>query len=164
MIFFHAKISKDRSVDLLFPGILHPHIKICLDIHPTHTVQGYDIKFPDRLIIFRRVSRCSDQPSLRYAVASERLILKKLQHGRRSVSETQLISSINRTPSFFPVRSIQSYTEAMISLKVYSVILTSFSVIAPGHDPGQSYRTLSCMVGDGIGYQPYSAFLCHPAP
>ena len=75
MIFFHAKISQDRSVNLLFPGILHPHIKICLDIHPPHTVQGYDIKLPDRLIIFRRISRCRDQPSFRHAVASEHLVL-----------------------------------------------------------------------------------------
>ena len=37
------------------------------------------------------------------------------------VSETQLISSIKRIPSFFPDCSIRSYTEAMISLIVYSV-------------------------------------------
>ena len=101
MILFHAEISQDRSVDLLFPGILHPHIKICLDIHPTHTVQGYDIKFPDRLIIFRRISRCSDQPSLRYAVASERLVLKKLQHGRRKCLGNAVDLIDKQDPLFF---------------------------------------------------------------
>ena len=37
-----------------------------------------------------------------------------------SVSLTQLISSRKRMPSFLPVASIVSYTEAMISLMVYS--------------------------------------------
>ena len=36
------------------------------------------------------------------------------------VSETQLISSRNRMPSFFPVFSISSYMEEMISDMVYS--------------------------------------------
>ena len=40
------------------------------------------------------------------------------------VSDTQLISSMNRMPSRRPVRSMHSYTEAMISLRVYSVTLT----------------------------------------
>ena len=83
MILFHAEISQDRSVDLLFPGILHPHLKICLDIHPPHTIQCYNIKLPDRFIIFRRISCCRDQPSFRHTVASEGLVLKELQHGRR---------------------------------------------------------------------------------
>ena len=38
------------------------------------------------------------------------------------VSDTQLISSRNRMPSRTPVRSIWSYTEAMISLIVYSLM------------------------------------------
>ena len=38
-----------------------------------------------------------------------------------SVSETQLISSRNRIPSAMPEASIWSYTEATISLIVYSV-------------------------------------------
>ena len=37
-----------------------------------------------------------------------------------SVSDTQLISSRNRMPSLTPVSSIMSYTDAMISLIVYS--------------------------------------------
>ena len=36
------------------------------------------------------------------------------------VSLTQLISSRKRMPSFLPVASMVSYTEAMISLMVYS--------------------------------------------
>ena len=43
------------------------------------------------------------------------------------VSETQLISSKKRMPSFLPVSSILSYTEAMISLIVYSEMLYSLS-------------------------------------
>ena len=43
-----------------------------------------------------------------------------------SVSETQLISSRNKMPSRLPVVSIMSYTEAMISLMVYSE--TAYSV------------------------------------
>ena len=38
-----------------------------------------------------------------------------------NVSDTQLISSIKRIPSFKPVSRMRSYTEAMISLMVYSV-------------------------------------------
>ena len=38
------------------------------------------------------------------------------------VSETQLISSRKSMPCLTPVVSIRSYTEAMISLMVYSVI------------------------------------------
>ena len=43
-----------------------------------------------------------------------------------SVSDTQLISSIKRIPSFNPVSSILSYIEAIISLIVYSVTEYSF--------------------------------------
>ena len=43
-----------------------------------------------------------------------------------SVSDTQLISSMNRIPSDFPETSMRSYTEAMISLIVYWVTDTSF--------------------------------------
>ena len=42
-----------------------------------------------------------------------------------SVSDTQLISSMNRMPFASPVCSILSYTLAMISLMVYSVTLQS---------------------------------------
>ena len=40
-----------------------------------------------------------------------------------SVSEMQLISSRKRMPSFLPVASMRSYTLAIISLMVYSVVL-----------------------------------------
>ena len=98
MILFHAEISQDRSVDFLFPGILHPHINICLDIHPPYTVQCYNIKLPDRFIIFRRISCCRDQPSFRHAVTSEGLVLKELQHsGCKCLGDT--VDLINKKDS-----------------------------------------------------------------
>ena len=82
MILFQIQIGKDCSVHLLLPGVCHPRFQIRLQIQSAHTIKRHDIKLPDRFIVFRRISRCDDHPSVRHLMASEFLILQKLQHRR----------------------------------------------------------------------------------
>ena len=56
--------------------------KIRLHIDSADSVHGYDIKFPHRLVVLRRVSCCHDDPSLRNFMITKGLTLQKLQHGR----------------------------------------------------------------------------------
>ena len=63
--------------------------------------------------------------------------------GGASVSDTQLISSRNRMPSCTPVSSIMSYTEAMISLIVYSdtsYCLPPYSLCVMNGSPSALWR------------------------
>ena len=82
MILFQIQIGKDCSVHLLIPGVCHPRFQIRLQIQSAHTVKRHDVKLSDRFIVFRRISCCDDHPSVRHLMASEFLILQKLQHRR----------------------------------------------------------------------------------
>ena len=63
-------------------GIFFPDLQIRLHFHTADPVEGHCVKFPDRAVIGRRIPGSHNHPSLRQAVPSEGLVLKKLQHGR----------------------------------------------------------------------------------
>ena len=62
--------------------IFLPDVKIRLHINSADTIQGYNIKIPYRLIVFRRISCSHDDPALRNPMIAEGLSLKELEHGR----------------------------------------------------------------------------------
>ena len=69
-------------MDILPDCILLPHLVVRLHINFFNAIQGYYIKFPDRFIVFRRISGSSNHPAVRNFVASKGFALQELQHSR----------------------------------------------------------------------------------
>ena len=93
----------------LLIGVFLPYIKVCLHIDLLDTVQSDHIEFPDGFVIFWRVACCDDYPAFRHLLVSEGFSPEGTASIiGASVSDTQLISSMNRMPSFRPVFSILS--------------------------------------------------------
>ena len=88
--------------------ILFPDVQIRLHIDAADPVHGHDIELPHRLVVLRRVSCCHNDPSLRNLMVSKDLPCRNCSMVGASVSDTQLISSINRMPSGIPLCSMRS--------------------------------------------------------
>ena len=76
------QIRDDCRMDSLFISVFFPYFKVRLHINSLDSVESYHVKFTDRFIIFRRISRCHDHPSFRNFLVTKCLSLKELQHHR----------------------------------------------------------------------------------
>ena len=83
VIFFYFQIGEHRSVYLLVLRVLPPGAKIRLHIDSLQAVQRRQVELPHGVVVFRRISGGDNYPAVGNGVASEYLVLQKLQHGRR---------------------------------------------------------------------------------
>ena len=83
MLFLQIQITDDGIVNPLLRSIFLPDSVIRLHLYHLQPVKRGHIKFPDRPVVFRRIARSYDDPSLRNPMAAEGLVLEELKHGRR---------------------------------------------------------------------------------
>ena len=146
---------------LMLPSIFHPNITVCFYINLTYTIQCHNVKFPDRFIIFRWISRSHNHPSVRHLMTSKGLILQKLQHGRCQCLRCT-VDLINKENAFFLsglfhtcINRIDNLTHGIFCYAHF------FSVIYFFPNSRKTNRTLSGMVRNGIRNQSYLIFFCH---
>ena len=70
-------------MDISLQRVFLPCVVVGLDIDLLESVECDDVKIPDGVVVFRRVSGACDDPAVRNAVSSEYLVLKELEHQRR---------------------------------------------------------------------------------
>ena len=100
ILFLKLQIRSDRRMDLRTIRIFLPYIIIFFHFDLLDSIQCHNVKITHRLIIFRRISCSYNDPSFRNLLVSERLTLKKLQHGR-SQSLRHAVDLINKENAFF---------------------------------------------------------------
>ena len=145
-------------MDVLPVRILLPHPQIRLHVNPLNPVQGDHIKFPHRLVIFRGIARSSDYPSLRYLMVSKGLALEELQHGGSqglgyTVDFIDKENPFLQSGFFHPViDGSHNFAHGVLRHRILFLAIGLF------FNKGKAHRTLSGVMGDGIGYQPNPAF------
>ena len=80
IVLLDLEVAYHRLMYALSVGIVLPGVIIRLHVYPLQPVPGNYIVFPHRLIVFRRISRRNNYPSVRHPVPSKYLVLQKLQH------------------------------------------------------------------------------------
>ena len=100
ILFLKLQIRADRRMNLRTIRIFLPYIIIFFHFDLLDSIQCHNVKITHRLIIFRRISCSYNDPSFRNLLISERLTLKKLQHGR-SQSLRHAVDLINKENTFF---------------------------------------------------------------
>ena len=140
-------------------SIFLPGSKIRFHLDLFHTVQSYYIKFPHGFIVFRRISRCHDDPAFRNLMISEGFTLQKLQHGR-SQCLRNAVDLVQKQNTLFPscllhlfVNRSHDLTHGIFRHRHFFAGKFFFLNI------WQTDSTLAGMMGDGIGHQTDTAFL-----
>ena len=87
-------------MDICLICVLFPDIIVHIHINLLNTVECHHIKITDRLIIFRRIASCHDDPAFRDLLIAEHLTLQELQH-RRCQRLGHTVDLINEQNSFF---------------------------------------------------------------
>ena len=139
-------------------GIFFPYIKIRFNINPFDTIQGDDVKFSGRFVIFNRISGCSDDPAGRNGMGTKRFILQKLQHcWNQSFRNT--VDLVDKKNSFlasglfdFFINRGNDFTHGVFCYGIFSALEVLF------YDYGQSDSTLASMMGDRVGDKVDSTF------
>ena len=133
--------------------ILSPCIKIRFHLNFLHTVHSYHIKFSDRLVIFRWISCCHNQPAFRNFMASKGFTLKKLQHGRCQCLRNT-VNLINKQNSLLQTRLLYLFINRRHNFThgVFRNSHLSAVKFFPGNK-GQTNGTLSGVVCDRIRNQ-----------
>ena len=140
-------------------GIAAEGFQIRFDIDLAHAVQGYEVKIPDALIIFRRIAGGGDDPAFRNRLIAESLALQELQHGRRQrLGDT--VDFIDKKNTFF--------LTCLLHVAVNAADDFAHGVFGDGSGDAVKYlflnereahSALSRMVGNGIGDETDAAFL-----
>ena len=139
-------------------SIFLPHPEIFFHLDPTDSVQCNHIKFPYGFIVFRRISRCHNDPSFRNFLISKRLSLKKLQH-RRSQSLRYTVDFINKENALPDSCLLYLFIDRCNNL-THGIFCnrTFLSLVLLFPDKRKSHCTLPGMVRNGIGNQIDSTF------
>ena len=145
-------------MDILRIGIFLPYLQIRLYGNFFDSIQCYHVKFPDRFIVLRRVSRCHDDPSLRYLMGSEGFALKKLQHGRSQCLRYAVDLVDKKDPFLKPciadpvIHRSHNFAHCVLRHRIF---LSSVNLM---FNKRKTHGALPCMVGNGIGNQTQTAF------
>ena len=148
-------------MDTLFVGIFLPHIVVRLHIDALQAVPGDDIKFPDGIVVLRRVARCHHNPTVRHPMPAEDLVLQKLQHGR-SQSLGHTVDLIKEQNALFQPRTLHHIIDGCDDLRHgilgHAVLHTTVDLLL---DKRQTQSALSGMMGHGIADKAHPKFCRH---
>ena len=148
-------------MDALFVGVFLPHIVVRLHINALQPIPCNNIEFPDRVVIFRRIT-CSDHnPAVGYTVPSEYLVLQKLQHGRgqgfrHTVDLVQEQNTLSETGALHHV--IDRSNNLGHGVLGHTIFHTAVDLLL---DKWQTKRALPGVVGHGITDETHTQFFCH---
>ena len=145
---------------LLLSCIFQPDIAVRLNCKLTDTVECDNIKFPDRFIILRWISRCYQNPAFRNLMTSKGFILEKCQHCRCQ-GFRHTVDLINKQDSLFPACLLHTIIDRCHDL-THCVICHhhSFSTVIPFNDLRKTDGTLTGVMGNGVGYKSHTALCC----
>ena len=151
-----VKIREDCPVEAPPPGILFPDAVVLLHIDALHPVQRHHVEVPDGLVVLRRVARRHDEPPLRQLLIAEGLALEELEHhGGQGLGDA--VDLVQEEDALLQAGALHQPVDGGEDL-AHGVLGDGdlLPAVGPLFDEGQADGALPCVVGDGVGHQPYT--------